>query len=148
MDSLMGEARPLRVIVTGGGTGGHVYPALTTVRAVQRQLAEQGGAAEVVWVGARGGLEERVAGEAGIEFRAVATGKLRRARNPLRMLTWRNLKDLSRAPAGAVQARALVRSLRPDVVVGFGGYVAVPVSIAAWTCRRPVLVHEQTVRLG
>ena len=102
----------------------------------------------MVWVGARGGLEERVAGEAGIEFRAVATGKLRRARNPLRMLTWRNLKDLSRVPAGAMQAHALVRSLQPDVVLGFGGYVAVPVSIAAWTCRRPMLVHEQTVRLG
>lgn len=139
----------MRVIVTGGGTGGHVYPALTTVRALQQELAERGApTAEVLWMGAAGSLEERVAGEAGVRFLAVATGKLRRARNPLRMITRANIRDAARVPLGALQARRIVRAERPDVVVGFGGYVAVPVSVAAWLCRRPMMVHEQTVRLG
>ena len=136
------------MIVTGGGTGGHVYPALTTVGKLREVLAGQGRELEVVWVGARGKLEERVAGQAGIEFLPVATGKLRRARNPLGMLTWTNIKDLARVPRGALQSVAIVRRRRPDVVVGFGGYVAVPVSVAAWLCRRPLVIHEQTVRLG
>ena len=148
MSSRADGARPVRVIVTGGGTGGHVYPALTTVNALRAVLAEQGRELSVSWVGARGKLEERIAGEHGIEFLPVATGKLRRARNPLGMLTWTNIKDLARVPWGAVQACGIVRRLRPDVVVGFGGYVAVPVSVAAWLCRRPLVIHEQTVRLG
>ena len=138
----------VRVIVTGGGTGGHVYPALTTVNALRGMLAEQGRELEVVWVGARGKLEERVAEQAGIEFLPVATGKLRRAKNPLGMLTWTNIKDLARVPWGALQSVSIVRKRKPDVVVGFGGYVAVPVSVAAWLCRRPLVIHEQTVRLG
>lgn len=143
------EDRAVRVIVTGGGTGGHVYPTLTTVRTLQEVLAERGdAAAEVLWIGAAGSLEERVAGEAGIAFRAVATGKLRRASNPLRMITWANVKDAVRVPLGAVQAVGIVRQVRPDVVVGFGGYVAVPVSVAARLSRRRLMVHEQTVRLG
>lgn len=148
MSSRADGARPVRVIVTGGGTGGHVYPALTTVNALRAVLAEQGRELSVSWVGARGKLEERIAGEHGIDFLPVATGKLRRARNPLGMLTWTNIKDLARVPWGAVQACGIVRRLRPDVVVGFGGYVAVPVSVAAWLCRRPLVIHEQTVRLG
>ena len=139
---------PVRVIVTGGGTGGHVYPALTTVNVLREVLAGQGRELEVVWVGARGKLEERVAGQAGIEFLPVATGKLRRAKNPLGMLTWTNIKDLAKVPWGALQSVAIVRKRKPDVVVGFGGYVAVPVSVAAWLCRRPLVIHEQTVRLG
>ena len=139
---------PVRVIVTGGGTGGHVYPALTTVNMLREVLAEQGRPLTVMWVGARGKLEERVAGQAGIEFLPVATGKLRRAKNPLGMLTWTNIKDLAKVPWGALQSVAIVRKRKPDVVVGFGGYVAVPVSVAAWLCRRPLVIHEQTVRLG
>ena len=148
MSSRADGARPVRVIVTGGGTGGHVYPALTTVNALREVLAGQGRELDVSWVGARGKLEERIAGEHGIAFLPVATGKLRRARNPLGMLTWTNIRDLARVPWGAVQACGIVRRLRPDVVVGFGGYVAVPVSVAAWLCRRPLVIHEQTVRLG
>jgi UDP-N-acetylglucosamine:LPS N-acetylglucosamine transferase len=71
-----------RLIVTGGGSGGHTYPALATVRALRSRLAAYGGKLEVTWVGTAGSLEERTAAGEGITFRAVATGKLRRARNP------------------------------------------------------------------
>ena len=145
-DSL--ERRPVRVLIAGGGTGGHVYPAATTAQRLREVLAEQGREVTLTWLGSPGRLEERVAAQNGIEFRPIATGKLRRGRTPLHAITWTNLRDLGRAAAGAVQAWSIVRRLRPDAVVGFGGYVALPVGTAAWLARRPLVVHEQTVRLG
>ncbi len=148
MSSRADGTGPVRVIITGGGTGGHVYPALTTINTLRGVLAEQGRELSVVWVGTPGRLEERIAAQEGIEFLPVATGKVRRAKNPLGMLTWTNLKNLARVPLGAGQSCAIVRRRDPNVVVGFGGYIAVPVSLAAWLLRRPLVIHEQTVRLG
>lgn len=69
----------LRVIVTGGGTGGHTYPALTTIRTLRQRLAEIGAAPERLWVGVAHGLEAGVARAEQVPFRAVTTGKLRRS---------------------------------------------------------------------
>ncbi|RFU39551.1 UDP-N-acetylglucosamine--N-acetylmuramyl-(pentapeptide) pyrophosphoryl-undecaprenol N-acetylglucosamine transferase [Actinomadura logoneensis] len=139
----------MRLIVTGGGTGGHTYPALTAVRTLQAELAAFGAPpAQVLWVGQADSLEARVAAGDGIEFAAVATGKIRRSANPLRMLSAENIRDMFRVPLGVVQAWSVVGRFRPDVVLATGGYVAVPVGLAAWMRRRPLVVHEQTVRLG
>lgn len=145
---LLDPQRTLRLIVTGGGTGGHTYPALTAVRTLQDRLTASGRALEVLWVGTADSLESRVAAGEGIRFAAVATGKIRRANNPLKMVSAANARDMARVPLGVIQARSLVASFRPDVVLATGGYVAVPVGLAAWMCRRPLVVHEQTVRLG
>lgn len=136
------------MVIAGGGTGGHVYPAATTARRLREVLAAQGREAALTWLGSAGRLEERVAAQNEVAFVPITTGKLRRGRTPLHAITWTNLRDLGRAGAGAVQAYAIVRRLRPDVVVGFGGYVALPVGVAAWLGGRPLVVHEQTVRLG
>lgn len=141
-------ARAFRLIVTGGGTGGHTYPALTAVRTLRARLAASGRALEVLWVGKEGGLEQRVAAAEGIRFAPVATGKIRRDRNPLKMVSPANVKDMGRVPLGVAQARRIVADFHPDVVLATGGYVAVPVGLAAKFCRRPLVIHEQTVRLG
>lgn len=117
------------------------------MRALRSRLEEAGWGLDVTWVGAAGGLESRVAAREGIPFRAVATGKIRRARNPLKMASLANIRDMARVPRGMVQAARAVRSVRPDVVLATGGYVSVPVSAASWACRRPLVVHEQTTRL-
>ena len=140
--------RPFRLVVSGGGTGGHTYPALTAVRALQARLAAAGGSLEVLWIGSANSLESRVAGAEGIPFSAVATGKVRRDRNPLKMLSGANMKDMAKVPVGANEARSLVAKFKPDVVLATGGYVTVPVGLAAKMTRRPLVVHEQTVRLG
>jgi len=127
----------VRLLVAGGGTGGHVYPGVAAVRAVATALAADGSTAVVLWVGAAGSMESRVAAGEGIEFAAVATGKIRRARNPLRMISWSNARDMCRVPLGVIQACRVVTRFRPDVVLGTGGYVAVPVGLAAFLCRRP-----------
>ncbi|RSM80612.1 UDP-N-acetylglucosamine--N-acetylmuramyl-(pentapeptide) pyrophosphoryl-undecaprenol N-acetylglucosamine transferase [Amycolatopsis sp. WAC 01375] len=140
--------RPFRLLVTGGGTGGHTYPALTAIRTLQARLADQGRAVEVLWVGTAAGLEARVTADQGIPFEPVATGKIRRARNPLKMLSRANMTDMVRVPLGVLQARSVVARFRPDVVLATGGYVAVPVGVAARVCGCPLVIHEQTLRLG
>ncbi|WP_405166529.1 UDP-N-acetylglucosamine--N-acetylmuramyl-(pentapeptide) pyrophosphoryl-undecaprenol N-acetylglucosamine transferase [Nocardia sp. NBC_01499] len=140
--------RSLRLIVAGGGTGGHIYPALTTIRTLRAQLAATGGHLEVLWIGKADGLEARIAGAEDIPFAAVATGKIRRAANPLKMFSRTNITDMCRVPVGVVQAYRLVSRFQPDVVLATGGYVAVPAGFGAWLGRRPLIVHEQTVRLG
>ncbi|MDT0317741.1 UDP-N-acetylglucosamine--N-acetylmuramyl-(pentapeptide) pyrophosphoryl-undecaprenol N-acetylglucosamine transferase [Streptomyces millisiae] len=137
-----------RLVVTGGGTGGHTYPALTAIRTLQARLAAGGGTLDVLWIGTPTGLEARVAPAEGIPFRTVATGKIRRSSNPLKMLGPANVKDMARVPLGVAQARRIISEFRPDVVLATGGYVAVPAGLAARMCKRPLVLHEQTVRLG
>ncbi|MDX2404944.1 UDP-N-acetylglucosamine--N-acetylmuramyl-(pentapeptide) pyrophosphoryl-undecaprenol N-acetylglucosamine transferase [Streptomyces microflavus] len=138
----------LRLIVTGGGTGGHTYPALTAIRTLQARLAASGRTLDVLWIGTAEGLEARVTSAEGIPFTTVATGKIRRHANPLKMISPANIRDMARVPAGILQARRAVSRFRPDVVLATGGYVAVPAGLAARMCRVPLVLHEQTVRLG
>jgi UDP-N-acetylglucosamine--N-acetylmuramyl-(pentapeptide) pyrophosphoryl-undecaprenol N-acetylglucosamine transferase len=93
-------------------------------------------------------LEARVAEQEQLPFQAVSTGKLRRSANPLRMISGQNLRDAGRLSRGLVEGRRVVRAFRPDVVLSTGGYVAVPVGLAAVTVDAALLVHEQTTRLG
>ena len=125
-----------------------MYPAKTVVCALRARVADMGGRLQVLWIGAAGSLESRVAAAEGIEFQAVATGKIRRDRNPLRMVSAANARDMARVPLGVAQARRIVADFAPHVVFTSGGYVAVPVGLAAALRRRPLVVHEQTTRLG
>jgi UDP-N-acetylglucosamine--N-acetylmuramyl-(pentapeptide) pyrophosphoryl-undecaprenol N-acetylglucosamine transferase len=129
--------RSVDVVIAGGGTGGHTSPGL----AVAALLSARG--VDCAWIGSRGGIEASRAPEAGIAYHAIPTGKLRRA------VAWRNLVDLFvNVPAGVVAAfRALAR-LRPRVVFATGGYVAVPVMVAAAMRGLPIVLHEQTLVPG
>ncbi|WP_280453253.1 UDP-N-acetylglucosamine--N-acetylmuramyl-(pentapeptide) pyrophosphoryl-undecaprenol N-acetylglucosamine transferase [Nocardia cyriacigeorgica] len=134
----------MRVAIAGGGTGGHVFPAL----AVARELCAGDDPAQLLWLGQVNSLEQRTAAADGIDFTSVAVGKLRRERNPLRIFNRANIADMARVPAGVVQAVRRLRVFAPDVVLTTGGYVAVPVGVAAGVLRMPLVVHEQTVGLG
>lgn len=136
----------LRMIVTGGGTGGHTYPALTTITTLQARLAETGTAPELLWVGVADGLEAKIAARNGIPFKAITTGKLRRSPNPRELA--RNIADAFRIPLGILQAALTVARTRPAVVLSTGGYVSVPIGLAARLFRVPYVLHEQTLILG
>jgi UDP-N-acetylglucosamine--N-acetylmuramyl-(pentapeptide) pyrophosphoryl-undecaprenol N-acetylglucosamine transferase len=138
--------RKIRIVVTGGGTGGHTYPALTTIRALQGRFAETGTSAQFLWVGVASGLEAKICRQEGIPFRAITTGKLRRSPTPRELA--RNVADAFRIPLGVLQAFGIVLRTRPDVVLSTGGYVCVPIGVAAWALRRPLVMHEQTATLG
>ncbi|WP_157254228.1 UDP-N-acetylglucosamine--N-acetylmuramyl-(pentapeptide) pyrophosphoryl-undecaprenol N-acetylglucosamine transferase [Nonomuraea typhae] len=135
-------ARTLRLLITGGGTGGHTYPALTTLAAVQRRRLPH----DVLWVGTANGLEARITAEHGIPFKAITTGKLRRRPNLRELGT--NIADVFRIPVGVAQAIGHAARYLPDVVLSTGGYVAVPIGVAAKLIRRPLVMHEQTTVVG
>jgi UDP-N-acetylglucosamine--N-acetylmuramyl-(pentapeptide) pyrophosphoryl-undecaprenol N-acetylglucosamine transferase len=129
-------------LVTGGGSGGHVMPALATTRRLQA------GGVAVVYVGSHTGVERQVASEAGLPYHAITTGKLRRARRWWGLFTRENVADVVNVVRGLAQSRRLVRRLHPDAVLATGGFVTVPVVWAARMRRVPIVVHEQTVQFG
>lgn len=136
--------RTLRILVTGGGSSGHISPALAIIQAI-KELAAQPDTdwtPEFLYVGGRRGLEKDQVTAAGIKFVGIETGKLRR------YLSLENLTDQFRLPIGLFQSLAIVRRFRPDAVLSTGGYVAVPPVVAAALRRVPVIIHEQTVQIG
>ena len=129
--------RPLQLMIAGGGTGGHVLPAV----AVLEEIARRRIAIECLWVGTVDGVERQAAETAGVAFRPIRTGKLRR------YLDLQNLRDATRIPIGVLQAARIVRGFRPDVILSTGGFVSVPTVVGAWRTA-PVVTHEQTAILG
>ena len=124
------------VVVTGGGTAGHVIPAKPVI---ERLLAR---GTQVTFIGSKSGLEERLVADLAVAFRAITTGKLRR------YLSFQNVVDLFRVPIGILQAIRLLFRIQPDVVFSKGGYVAFPVVLAAWLLRKPVVSHESDLTAG
>ncbi len=141
-------AEEVRILITGGGTGGHVTPALAVAQEIRRRAEGAAWQPRFCYLGSEQGVEKRLAAEAGLPFAGVQTGKLRRARNRLGLVSRENLRDLLRVPVGLFQAIGHVRRFRPRVVFSTGGYVSVPSVLAAGLLRIPVLIHEQTVQVG
>ena len=111
----------MRIVIAGGGTGGHTSAGLAVAAALIHARA-----CEVHWIGSRDGIEARRAPEAGLPFHAISTGKLRR------YWDWQNVTDLSlRVPAGFAQSWRLLRRLKPRLLFATGGFVALPPALAA-----------------
>jgi UDP-N-acetylglucosamine--N-acetylmuramyl-(pentapeptide) pyrophosphoryl-undecaprenol N-acetylglucosamine transferase len=124
--------------MVGGGTGGHVYPAIAIADAVRALRPE----AQIVFAGTRDRLEARAVPQAGYALHPItAQGIERRA-------TASNLLLPIRVAQGLMQSWRLVGAINPDVAVGTGGYVAGPVLLAAWLRGRPLLVQEQNAYAG
>ena len=129
------------MVLSGGGTGGHVYPALAVAQAL-RQEAGPDGSPELLYIGVRGRLDEAIVEPTGLKFAAVRAGPLRTG-SPLRALG--NMLNLL---VGTMQAWRVLGRFRPDAVFATGGYASVPVGIAARLRRKPLLVYLPDVRPG
>lgn len=125
-----------RIVLTGGGTAGHVMPNL----ALLPKLRNRGW--EVLYVGSYDGMERALIEDQQIPYYPVATGKFRR------YLSTQNLTDPFRVVKGLFQSYRLLKKLRPQVVFSKGGFVAVPVTIGAWLNRIPVILHESDLTPG
>ncbi len=132
----MSGAKRRMVLLTGGGTAGHVTPNL----ALLPELRARG--FEVEYMGDGAGIERRLAEEAGLRFHAIPTGKLRR------YFSWQNFVDPFRIALGVVRAAWRIARSRPVVVFSKGGFVGVPVVVGAWLNRVPVIVHESDLTPG
>jgi UDP-N-acetylglucosamine--N-acetylmuramyl-(pentapeptide) pyrophosphoryl-undecaprenol N-acetylglucosamine transferase len=127
----------LRVLIAGGGTGGHIIPAL----AVARELVAQH-AAEVIFVGTGRGLETRLVPQANFPLRLIRVGPL----NNVSLAT--RLKTLAGLPGSLFDCRRILRDFRPNVVLGIGGYASGPGVVAALLAHIPVLLFEPNAMPG
>lgn len=125
-----------RVLILAGGTGGHVFPGL----ALARYFRDQG--VEVHWLGTPLGIESRLVKEAGIPLHLITISGLR----------GKGLKTLLMAPfkisAALFQSMRIIHKLKPDVVIGMGGFVSGPGGMASWLMARPLIIHEQNAKAG
>ena len=125
-----------KILLTGGGTAGHVTPNL----ALLPYLKAEG--YEIVYIGSQNGIERTLIEAEGIPYYGISTGKLRR------YLSKENLKDMFRVVKGIAEAKKLIKQLKPDLVFSKGGFVAVPVVLGAKSNNVPVIIHESDITPG
>ena len=125
-----------KIVLTGGGTAGHVTPNL----ALLPYLKAEG--YEIVYIGSEKGIERTLIEAEGIPYYSISTGKLRR------YLSKENIKDMFRVVKGIAEAKKLIRKLKPDLVFSKGGFVAVPVVLGAKSNNVPVIIHESDITPG
>ena len=125
-----------QIILTGGGTAGHVTPNI----ALLPSLAAAG--YQVTYIGSYTGIEKQLIEDLGITYYGISSGKLRRYKS------WKNLTDPFRVIAGYFQSRKLIRKIKPDIVFSKGGFVSVPVVLAASHKHIPVIIHESDMTPG
>lgn len=122
----------IRVVLTGGGTGGHIFPLV----AVAKKLREKKGNISLLYLGSKGELEEQAMRENNIRAKHIVSGKVRR------YFSISNFVDFFKIPIGVIQSLWHLLWYMPDVVFSKGGYVSAPVAFAAWVYSIPILTHE------
>jgi len=125
-----------KIVLTGGGTAGHVTPNIALLPA----LREAG--YEVLYIGSYEGMERKLIEATGTPYRGISSGKLRR------YFDWKNFTDPFRVLKGYGEAKAILRDFRPNLIFSKGGYVAVPVVRAAKRLGIPAVIHESDMTPG
>lgn len=123
----------MRLIVSGGGTGGHIYPALSIIKEVKKHEPDS----EVLYIGTKKGLENKLVPRENIPFETIEISGFKRS------LSLDNVKTVMRFFSGVQKAKKIIHAFQPDVVVGTGGYVCGPVVYAAAKLNIPTVIHEQ-----
>jgi len=122
----------LRIVLTGGGTGGHLLPLLTVVKKIKAKNPE----AEFLFLGPDGKMEIELMLKEGIPFKKITCGKMRR------YFSWLNFSDFFKIPVGILQSLWRLLVYLPDVIFSKGGYASLPVVLAGWIYRIPIMIHE------
>ncbi len=125
-----------RLVVTGGGTGGHVFPAIRIANAFKRT------GSDVLYIGSIKGIEKGLTSKENIKFVSISTGKLRR------YFSFQNFTDPFKIVYGFFESLFYLNKFHPDVVFSKGGYVSLPVVFAAWIKKIPIVLHESDITPG
>lgn len=128
----------MRVILTGGGTGGHIYPAL----AIAAELRNRDEAVELLYVGTAKGMESKIVPSSDIAFKSIDISGIDRSS----ML--KASKSMIKFPTSFFQARTIIKEFQPDIIVGTGGYVSFPVVLAGTFWGVKTIIHEQNAWPG
>lgn len=123
----------MRVIMTGGGTGGHIYPAIAIADEIKKREPD----AEILFVGAETGLERKLVPQRGYDIELITVAGFNR-RNVIK-----NFEVIRKLMKGNKQAKAIIRKFKPDFVVGTGGYASAPLVRTAQKEGIPSYIHEQ-----
>jgi UDP-N-acetylglucosamine--N-acetylmuramyl-(pentapeptide) pyrophosphoryl-undecaprenol N-acetylglucosamine transferase len=140
----------MKVLVSGGGSGGHISPVLAVVSAYKKLDTDP----EILYVGSKSGLENKIIPQAGFDYRGISSGKFRRYhKNKVLNLIdpttlYQNTADLFRFIKGYFEARRIIIEFDPDVVFTKGGYVSLPVGLAAHRLGYPLVIHESDSVMG
>ena len=116
----------MKVIMTGGGTGGHIYPAIAIAEEIKRRDTD----AEIIFVGTNHGMEKDIVPRYGYELKFITVSGLNRKK------LWKNVQTVRDLKKGTNEARAVIREFQPDLVIGTGGYVCGPMVRTAAILRR------------
>lgn len=125
-----------KILMTGGGTAGHVTPNIALFPALKKA------GYEISYIGSYQGIEKRLIEEQNIPYYGISSGKLRRYFDP------KNLSDPFKVVKGLGQSIRLLKKLKPDIVFSKGGFVSVPVVLAARFCKIPAIIHESDITPG
>ena len=123
----------MKVLLTGGGTGGHVYPAV----ALANKIKEENPEAEVLFVGTATGIESKIVPKAGYDIKTITVQGFRRK------IDFENVKRIFKLCKGMLQAFRIVKTFKPDIVIGTGGYVSGPVLYCSANKNTVTFIHEQ-----
>lgn len=127
-----------KVVIAGGGTGGHLFPGIALAKSLQRDDVTM----EITFVGTKQGIESKVLPREGFKLKTIISSGLLGKRGLNRWVSW------SKLPVGAAQSMCFLIYNRPNLVVGVGGYVSAPLVFSAWILRIPILIHEQNAFPG
>ena len=128
----------MKVLMTGGGTGGHVYPAIAIANTIKQNIS----GSEIAFVGTPRGIENKICKNEGYPIYHVEVMGIRRSLSP------KNIKAMYLALTSPYKAKKIIDEFKPDVVIGTGGYVSWPILVAASKAGIPTLVHESNVFPG
>jgi len=130
--------RSLRIIIAGGGTGGHLFPGIAIAQEFRRRNAATG----IVFVSTGNPLERSVLARAGFELKCITAAGIK-GRG-----VWHQLTSTLKIPVGIFESMGIIKNFTPDLAIGLGSYSAGPVLLAAWLKRIPAVVHEQNILPG
>ena len=132
----------MKVLFTGGGTAGHINPALAAAGYLRQKEPD----AQILYVGNKGGMEERLVPQAGFEIKTVHISGFQRKLTPKNL--WRNAQTVVRVFTATAEAKKILQEFAPDVCVGTGGYVSGPVIREAAKLGIPCVIHESNAYPG
>ena len=137
-DSGQTLSRPLRIVIAGGGTGGHLFPGI----AAAQEFEARNAATKIIFVSTGNPLERSVLSKTGYPLQTITVAAIK-GRG-----LWNQVKSVANIPKGILEANRILKNFSPDLTIGLGSYSAGPVVFAAWLRRIPIVIHEQNILPG